>query len=42
MSMVGHVFISRSRFDEFIKFDEWFNMLLVGKTLQVVFIEDDW
>ena len=29
------------RFDEFIKFDKFCNMLLVGKTSQVVFIGDD-
>ena len=34
--------VSRFRFDEFIKFDEFVNMLLVVQTLQVVFVLGDW
>ena len=34
--------VSRFIFDEFTKFDEFLNMLLVVQTLQVVFIVNDW
>ena len=34
--------VSRFRFDEFIKFNEFENRLPVDETLQVVFIVNDW
>ena len=34
--------VSRFRFVEFIKFDEFVNKLLVIQTLQVVFVLNNW